>query len=241
MGTPERQPDGRGVVRHGDGPGFVLSFGYWCTDFLVVQRAMAAELDVGRPAHAADRRRSRRCSSRPGDPAGHDRASAAAPADAAAASCRPPKTADGSARTTTMVDARRCWCHYFPPGMLGLGLTALMASFMSGMAGNVTAFNTVWTYDIYQSYIKPNAVRRALPLDGPHGHGVRHLASASAAAYVADAVQQHHGPAAAGVRLRERAAVRHVPAGHVLEARHRPRRVLRPAVAARSPRRSTTA
>ena len=45
--------------------------------------------------------------------------------------------------------------HYFPTGVLGLGLTALMASFMSGMAGNVTAFNTVWTYDIYQSYIKP--------------------------------------------------------------------------------------
>jgi SSS family solute:Na+ symporter len=36
-----------------------------------------------------------------------------------------------------------------------LGITALLASFMSGMAGNVTAFNTVWTYDIYQSYIRP--------------------------------------------------------------------------------------
>jgi SSS family solute:Na+ symporter len=47
--------------------------------------------------------------------------------------------------------------HYFPSGILGLGLTALMASFMSGMAGNVTAFNTVWTYDIYQAYIKPTA------------------------------------------------------------------------------------
>jgi SSS family solute:Na+ symporter len=47
--------------------------------------------------------------------------------------------------------------HYYPAGMLGLGLTALMASFMSGMAGNVTAFNTVWTYDIYQAYIRPNA------------------------------------------------------------------------------------
>src|SRR5207253_2314626 len=42
---------------------------------------------------------------------------------------------------------------YYPHGMLGLGFTALMASFMSGMAGNVTAFNTVWTYDLYQSYI----------------------------------------------------------------------------------------
>jgi SSS family solute:Na+ symporter len=44
---------------------------------------------------------------------------------------------------------------YFPSGLLGLGFTALMASFMSGMAGNVSAFNTVWTYDIYQSYIAP--------------------------------------------------------------------------------------
>lgn len=42
---------------------------------------------------------------------------------------------------------------WYPSGVLGLGLTALMASFMSGMAANVTAFNTVWTYDIYQSYI----------------------------------------------------------------------------------------
>jgi SSS family solute:Na+ symporter len=47
--------------------------------------------------------------------------------------------------------------HLFPSGMLGLGLTALLASFMSGMAGNVTAFNTVWTYDIYQSHIRPGA------------------------------------------------------------------------------------
>jgi SSS family solute:Na+ symporter len=47
--------------------------------------------------------------------------------------------------------------HYFPNGILGLGLTALLASFMSGMAGNVTAFNTVWTYDIYQSYLRPRA------------------------------------------------------------------------------------
>jgi SSS family solute:Na+ symporter len=44
--------------------------------------------------------------------------------------------------------------------MLGVGLTALMASFMSGMAGNVTAFNTVFTYDIYQSYIRPHASDR---------------------------------------------------------------------------------
>jgi len=49
---------------------------------------------------------------------------------------------------------------FYPAGMLGIGLTGLMASFMSGMAGNVTAFNTVFTYDIYQSYIHPNAPDR---------------------------------------------------------------------------------
>jgi SSS family solute:Na+ symporter len=46
---------------------------------------------------------------------------------------------------------------YCPTGLLGLALTALLASFMSGMAGNVSAFNSVWTYDIYQAYIKKDA------------------------------------------------------------------------------------
>jgi SSS family solute:Na+ symporter len=45
---------------------------------------------------------------------------------------------------------------YCPTGLLGLALTALLASFMSGMAGNVTAFNTIWTYDLYQAYLAPN-------------------------------------------------------------------------------------
>jgi SSS family solute:Na+ symporter len=45
----------------------------------------------------------------------------------------------------------------YPSGILGVGITALIASFMSGMAGNVTAFNTVWTFDIYQSHIRKNA------------------------------------------------------------------------------------
>ncbi len=42
---------------------------------------------------------------------------------------------------------------YMGPGLLGLGITALIAGFMSGMAGNVSAFSTVWTYDIYQPLI----------------------------------------------------------------------------------------
>ena len=60
-------------------------------------------------------------------------------------------------------------------GMLGVGLTALMASFMSGMAGNVTAFNTVFTYDIYQSYIRPERAAIALSDGGPHDDGRRAL------------------------------------------------------------------
>jgi SSS family solute:Na+ symporter len=46
---------------------------------------------------------------------------------------------------------------YLGPGLLGLGITALIAGFMSGMAGNVSAFSTVWTYDIYRPMIKKNA------------------------------------------------------------------------------------
>ena len=46
--------------------------------------------------------------------------------------------------------------HYYPSGLLGVGITALMASFMSGMAGNVTAFNAIFTFDIYQAYISKN-------------------------------------------------------------------------------------
>ena len=63
---------------------------------------------------------------------------------------------------------------FYPSGMLGVGLTALMASFMSGMAGNVTAFNTVFTYDIYQSYIRKNASGRPLSDGGPADHHRRH-------------------------------------------------------------------
>jgi solute:Na+ symporter, SSS family len=46
---------------------------------------------------------------------------------------------------------------FYPSGMLGIGVTALVAAFMSGMAGNVTALNTVWTYDIYESHIRKGA------------------------------------------------------------------------------------
>ena len=129
------------------GLGFVLSFGYWCTDFLVVQRAMAAK-DMG----AARRTPIIAAMPKmifpvlvilPG-------MIAIALHHSGASLQLPPK--NGSLDYDMVVPTMLA--HYFPTGMLGLGLTALMASFMSGMAGNVTAFNTVWTYDIYQSYLK---------------------------------------------------------------------------------------
>ena len=46
---------------------------------------------------------------------------------------------------------------YCGPGLLGLGITALIAGFMSGMAGNVSAFATVWTYDIYRAFMNRDA------------------------------------------------------------------------------------
>jgi SSS family solute:Na+ symporter len=55
---------------------------------------------------------------------------------------------------------------YLPAGVLGLGITALLASFMSGMAGNVSAFNTVFTYDIYQSYIPQKKLEMRRPTAG---------------------------------------------------------------------------
>src|SRR5579863_4106331 len=132
------------------GLGFVLSFGYWCTDFLVVQRAMAANsMSAARrtPLIAAF-------------PKMVMPFIVILPGIAAIALTKmnvgyslPIKGAGYDydlALTTLMV-------HFYPNGLLGLGLTALMASFMSGMAGNVTAFNTVFTYDLYQSYIRRKA------------------------------------------------------------------------------------
>jgi SSS family solute:Na+ symporter len=126
------------------GLGLVQSFGYWCTDFLVVQRALAAE-DLA--------------------------ASQRTPLIAAF-----PKLMYGVlaifpgliilsilpnlGEENYNMAVPYAMAYYFPTGMLGVGLTALLAAFMSGMAGNVTAFNTVWTYDIYKAYINRDAPDR---------------------------------------------------------------------------------
>src|ERR1700736_2364572 len=133
------------------GLGFVISFGYWTTDFLVVQRVLTAK-DL--------------------------RSAKLAPIIGAsfkmlvpfivilpgllALAVLPTKLVGESAAVATgghsynevlpLMLARYCG-----PGLLGLGITALIAGFMSGMAGNVSAFATVWTYDLYRAFIRKNA------------------------------------------------------------------------------------
>jgi len=134
------------------GLGFVLSFGYWCTDFLVMQRAMAAESML-----AAERTPLVAAVPKmffpflvifPG-------MIALALSSHGTGGFSLPVKPDGTQNFDLVIPLMLR--HFFPSGVLGLGLTALMASFMSGMAGNVTAFNTVWTYDIYQAHIRPQA------------------------------------------------------------------------------------
>jgi SSS family solute:Na+ symporter len=216
LAGPAANPMGVDVFAIVFGLGFVLSFGYWCTNFLVVQRAMAArDMTAARRtplvaaipkmvfpvlvilpgiiaialASTADK--------------GYRLPPVAIKASAsiqALADIKGAPAADGDAvfakvsgdiglkldkgkiaalitensakpLTDDQIKDRlqdavaendydsiilSLVKRYCPPGLLGLALTALLASFMSGMAGNVTAFNTVWTYDLYQAYLAPN-------------------------------------------------------------------------------------
>lgn len=124
------------------GLGFVLSFGYWCTDFLVVQRALASKdmLSAQRtPLIAAM-------------PKALFPFLVVVPGLVAAALALKLPGGNSYDYTLPLMLGK-----FYPSGMLGLGLAALLASFMSGMAGNVTAFNTVWSFDIYQAYLKKDA------------------------------------------------------------------------------------
>jgi len=135
------------------GLGWVISFGYWTTDFLVVQRVLSAK-DL-RSAKMA-----------PIIGAGFKMAvpfivilpgllglallapqTRLVPEDVALA------TGGHSYNEVLPIMLAR----YLGPGLLGLGITALVAGFMSGMAGNVSAFATVWTYDLYRALIKKDA------------------------------------------------------------------------------------
>jgi solute:Na+ symporter, SSS family len=151
MGSASQNPMGVDVFGMMAGLAFVLSFGYWCTDFLVVQRAMAADSFSG----------ARRTPVIAAFPKMFMPLIVIVPGVAALAIAQmnvgyaiPLKPDGGQDYDRVLTSIMQ---QFYPTGLLGVGLTALMASFMSGMAGNVTAFNTVWTYDIYQSYIRRGA------------------------------------------------------------------------------------
>jgi SSS family solute:Na+ symporter len=148
------------------GLGFVSSFGYWCTDFLVVQRAMAADSELSArrvPLIAAVPKMffpflvilpgiiAVSIGAHVGGGGAHPHG--IVPVMTNAITGKPVLDATGAVVYDYNMAIPAMLLHFFPTGILGLGLTALLASFMSGMAGNVTAFNTVWTYDIYQAYI----------------------------------------------------------------------------------------
>jgi SSS family solute:Na+ symporter len=133
------------------GLGFVLSFGYWTTDFLVVQRAFSA-----RDLRAA--RMTPIIASFP---------KMAVPVivvlTGLIAIVLAGKSGSGFAlmndggqvnydSTLPLLIMR-----YYPHGLIGLGVSALLAGFMAGQAGNISAFNTVWTYDIYRAVLNRNA------------------------------------------------------------------------------------
>jgi solute:Na+ symporter, SSS family len=138
------------------GLGAIISFGYWTTDFLVVQRVLSANnLRAAKMAPvigAAFKMAVPLIVILPGLLAlglmtdGHA-AYHLVPADVAA------HTGQASYDQVLPLMLIR----YCGPGLLGLGITALVAGFMSGMAGNVSAFSTVWTYDLYGAYMNKRA------------------------------------------------------------------------------------
>ena len=132
------------------GLGWVISFGYWTTDFLVVQRVIAAK-DI-RAAKMA--------------PIIGSYFKMAVPfivilpgllGLALLPFTLVPESQVGPGQHSYNEVLPLMLARYCGPGLLGLGITALIAGFMSGMAGNVSAFATVWTYDIYRPYIRKEA------------------------------------------------------------------------------------
>jgi SSS family solute:Na+ symporter len=133
------------------GLGFVLSFGYWTTDFLVVQRAFSAK----------DLRSARMT------PIIASFFKMAVPFIVIVAGLVAWVLAhDSTTGFALLQDGGQVnydsalpllIARYYPEGLMGLGITALLAGFMAGQAGNVSAFNTVWTYDIYKALIKKDA------------------------------------------------------------------------------------
>ncbi|HEY1744408.1 MAG TPA: sodium:solute symporter family protein [Granulicella sp.] len=132
------------------GLGFVLSFGYWCTDFVLIQRALAARTTAGvlnTPLFAAFVKLL-------------FPALVVLPGLAAAVFF----SAKSGFRYDQALPA--LMMRYYGHGLLGFGITAILASLMSGLAGNINALTTIWTHDIYRASLAPNKSERHYVLVG---------------------------------------------------------------------------
>ncbi len=126
------------------GLGFVLSFGYWTTNFAEVQHALSAKnLSAARrtPLIGAY-------------PKIFIPALTIIPGLVALVTVKGLGGKDPNLQYNNAIPL--LIGHYFPEGMLGLAVTGLVAAFMAGVAANVTSFNTVFTYDLWQSYVRPD-------------------------------------------------------------------------------------
>ena len=181
------------------GLGFVLSFGYWCTDFLVIQRAMAAEsqnaarrvpliaavpkmlfpflvilpglIAIALPTQnlaglAGARATVVQGRSGSGIFPGKDERGGP-----------PVRDKDGTVQLDYDLATPNMLLHYFPTGVSGPGTDRAAGQFHVRHGGNVTAFNTVWTYDIYQSYINKTASDEHYLWMRPHRDCLRHRAA----------------------------------------------------------------
>jgi len=123
------------------GLGFCVSFGYWTTNFAEVQRAMAAK----------DQNSARMTPIIGAYPKAFIPLLVVLPGMAAVLLI-PNLGASGGPTYNEAIPA--LMSKYLPPGVLGVAVTGLVAAFMAGMAANVSSFNAVFTYDIWQDYVK---------------------------------------------------------------------------------------
>ena len=205
------------------GLGAVISMGYWTTDFLVVQRVLSAkDLRSAKMAPiigAAFKMMVPFIVILPGllglallrDP--HGSLLRLVPADSHGPLKDRRRVSTAMTRFLPLMLARYCG-----PGLLGLGITALIAGFMSGMAGNVSAFTTVWTYDIYRRPDQQECHRTIISEDGPLVSRFSALLVSIGTAYLVMHAPEHHGLRPVALQLLHRAAVWHGDSRHAVEA-----------------------